>query len=197
MQLAIVDSGGANIGSVIYALRRLGIEAGLTADVETISSASHVILPGVGAASTAMRKLQSNGLDRLIPNLTQPVLGICLGMQLMYESSDEGHVNCLGVFAGKAQAFVPDRQRRVPHMGWNQLEALSHESPLLKDIEAGEYAYFVHSYALPVSIDTIASCHYGGKFAAMAQRKNFYAAQFHPERSAKVGAMLLKNFLEI
>ncbi len=196
MTVAIVDSGGANIGSVRYALNRLGVESQLTADEAIIRNAQRVILPGVGAAAAGMATLRSNGMAAVVPTLTQPVLGICLGMQLMFEGSEEGATDCLGIFRGQAKRFVGHPQRRVPHMGWNQLRP-SRQHALLDGINGGDYAYFVHSYALPVDANTLASSDYGEAFAAMAQRDNFHAAQFHPERSATVGARLLKNFLEL
>ena len=195
-RVAIADSGGANIGSVVYALERLGVPASLTADAEQIRDASHVILPGVGAAGPAMRYLRERGLDALIRELRQPVLGICLGMQLLFESTAEGDVACLGILPGRAERLVPTPGLRVPHMGWNRLEILVSD-PLLRGFGANDYAYFVHSYALPVSSTTLAVADHGGRFAAVARAGNFCAAQFHPERSAGVGARLLKNFLEL
>jgi glutamine amidotransferase len=193
--VAIIDSGGANIASLVFALRRLGCEASLTRDPRVISSASRVILPGVGAAADAMGRLAEHGLAQVIPALTQPVLGICLGMQLLFESSEEGPATCLGVLAGTARRFAAAPDRPVPHMGWNQLE-VAVESPLLHGVASGEYAYFVHSYALPVGPETIAQCDYGGTFAAAVSRGNFHATQFHPERSGKTGSRILQNFLE-
>jgi glutamine amidotransferase len=194
MKVAIVDSGGANIGSVIYALERLGCEAALTADAEQIRGAERVILPGVGAAAAAMASLAANGLDALIPELEQPVLGICLGLQLLFEGSEEGDTACLGVIPGRAGRFPDHPGRRVPHMGWNQLEPVV-DDPLLAGIDPGSYAYFVHSYAVPVGKATIAATHFGEPFTAVARHANFRAAQFHPERSASTGARLLDNFL--
>lgn len=196
MNVAIVDSGGANIGSVRYALNRLGADSLLTADHGAIVAADRVILPGVGAAAAGMSALRRHRLDNVVPRLTQPVLGICLGMQLMFESSAEADTACLGIFDGRAVRFAGTASRRVPHMGWNQLTRLR-DDPLLDGIGNGDYAYFVHSYALPVSSQSIASCDYGDAFAAIAQRDNFRAAQFHPERSAAVGAQLLQNFLRL
>lgn len=193
--VAIIDGGGANIASLRFALERLGREAVLTTDHDTIRAASHVILPGVGAAGAAMATLAAAGLDRLIPTLRQPVLGICLGMQLLYEASDEGDVACLGVIPGRARRFTPAADRPVPHMGWNQVHPIA-DVPLLAGIPDQAYCYFVHSYALPVTAATIATSSYGWEFAAMARQGNFLAAQFHPERSGPVGATLLANFLE-
>jgi glutamine amidotransferase len=194
-RVVIIDSGGANIASLVYALRRLGCEASLTRDPQEVRAASHVILPGVGAAANAMARLASNGMDAVVPTLTKPVLGICLGMQLLFEASDEGSTRCLGVFRGTARRFEPAPGRAVPHTGWNQLEITRH-APLLRGLDSGEYAYFVHSYALPPCAETIATCEYGGPFSAAVSRGNFHATQFHPERSGKAGARLLRNFLE-
>jgi len=192
--VAIIDGGGANIASLQFALERLGRESVLTTDPATIKAASHVILPGVGAARAGMERLTAAGLDRLIPALTQPVLGICLGMQLLFEASEEDDVRCLAVIPGTARRFVPAADRPVPHMGWNQLRKLT-SAPLMEGIADGAYCYFVHSYALPVTATTLATTSYGWDFAAMACQRNFLAAQFHPERSGATGAALLQNFL--
>lgn len=194
--VAIIDSGGANIASLVFALRRLGCEASLTRDPRVISSASRVILPGVGAAADAMGRLAEHGLAQVIPALTQPVLGICLGMQLLFESSEEGPATCLGVLAGTARRFAAAPDRPVPHMGWNQL-GVRLDTPLLRGIESGDYTYFVHSFALPVGPDTTATCDYGGEFSATVSRDNFHGTQFHPERSGRIGARILQNFLEV
>ncbi len=194
--VAIIESGGANTASLMFALRRLGAESHLTADPERIRAASHVILPGVGAAADAMTRLGRARLDGLIPTLRQPVLGICLGMQLLHESSDEGATRCLGVIPGRAQRLEPAPGRPVPHMGWNTLEGLA-ASPLLAGIDEGAYAYFVHSYALGLGAATLARTRYGADFGACVGWGNFYGAQFHPERSSAVGARLLGNFLSL
>lgn len=196
VRLAIIDSGGANIASLQFAVERLGIPSDLTTDPATLRSASHVILPGVGAASDCMRRLQNTGLVETIRTLTQPVLGICVGMQLLFESSEEGDVSCLGMLPGRVRRFANRRDLPVPHMGWNQLE-FNRASPLLNNIAAGDYVYFVHSYAAPVGESTLATCSYGESFAAIVQRGNVYGAQFHPERSARAGALLLRNFLQL
>jgi len=190
--VVIIDSGGANVASIALALERLGVSAELSDSPERVRRASHVILPGVGAAPDAMRRLRASGLDALIPSLTQPVLGICLGLQLLGTSSAEGDTECLGVFAGRAMRLAVAPGRPVPHMGWNRL-APGRASPLLDGIEA----YFVHSYALPSGPDTIATCDYGAPFAAIVSRGNFHGAQFHPERSATTGARLLANFIRL
>lgn len=195
-QVVIVASGGANIASLQYALQRLDAASTVSADANLIRAASHVILPGVGAAADAMSRLRERGLDALIPTLRQPVLGICLGMQLLYEASEEGDARCLGIIRGRAERFAPASDRPVPHMGWNTLD-IRRPCALLAGLENGDYGYFVHSYALPLSAATVASTDYGAAFSACVQSRNFYGAQFHPERSAAVGARLLKNFLDI
>jgi len=194
MDVVLVDAGGANIGSVNYALERLGVRARLSADAAVIAAADRVILPGVGAAPIGMRRLHELGLVDVVRNLTQPLLGICLGMQLLFEWSDEGDVECLGLLAGRVARMQPQPGVRVPHMGWNQLESSS-DDPLLAGIDAGASAYFVHGYAAPVTADTIASCTHGAAFAAVVRRGQCHGAQFHPERSGAVGARLLANFL--
>lgn len=195
MRVAVIDSGGANIGSVCYALERLGVSAALTADVAVIQAAERVILPGVGAAVPAMARLHELGLVATIRGLRQPLLGICLGMQLLFERSEEGAVECLGLLPGVVRKLTAAAGIRVPHMGWNRLKPCG-ESPLLAGITTGSQAYFVHSYAAPVSADCIASCEHGQIFAAMVERGNVAGTQFHPERSAAVGAQILKNFLQ-
>jgi imidazole glycerol-phosphate synthase subunit HisH len=194
--VVIIASGGANIASLQFALERLGADSRVSADPEQIRNASHVILPGVGAAADAMARLRQSNLDTLLPSLKQPVLGICLGMQLLFDASEEGQANCLGIIPGLAGRFAAAAGRPVPHMGWNTL-SIERPSALLDGLSPGDYAYFVHSYALAMSAATIASSHYGNPFSACVQRDNFYGAQFHPERSAKVGARLLRNFLEL
>jgi glutamine amidotransferase len=196
MTLAIIDSGGANIGSVRYALQRLGAESVFTADPEVIRRADRVILPGVGAAAAAMAQLRSHGLVSCIRELTQPVLGICLGMQLLFESSSEGDVDCLGLIAGRLERFGEAPGLRVPHMGWNHAN-VERADPLLEGLKEEPWFYFVHSYYAPVSPATLASCQHGVPFSAMVQQDNFRGAQFHPERSADQGAQILKNFLEL
>lgn len=192
----IVANGGANAASLEYALERLGARPRISAEPRAIRSATHVILPGVGAAQDAMRRLVGAGLSDLIPKLTQPVLGICLGMQLLYERSDEQDTPCLGVFPGLARRFERAPGRAVPHMGWNRLRPLG-EHPLLDGIRAGDYAYFVHGFAIAPGPETVAVSDYGIEFSAVVSRGNFHGAQFHPERSAKTGARLLANFLEL
>jgi imidazole glycerol-phosphate synthase subunit HisH len=195
-RVVIVANGGANIASLQFALERLQVPSQVSADHAVIAAASHVILPGVGAAADAMTRLRRDGLHELLPTLRQPVLGICLGMQLLFDASDEGQTQCLGIIPGRAQRFTAAPGRPVPHIGWNTLSSLR-DSPLLYGLHADYYAYFVHSYALPVSPATIASTQYGAPFSACVAWANFYGAQFHPERSAEVGARLLRNFLDI
>jgi len=195
-RLAIIDSGGANIASLQFAVERLGLPSDLTTDPATLRAATHVILPGVGAAADCMGRLQSAGLVDTIRGLRQPLLGICVGMQLLFDSSEEGNVACLGILPGRVQRFATRPELPVPHMGWNQLEFRG-PSPLLADIRQGDHVYFVHSYAVPVSDLTVATASYGDPFTAIVQRGNIYGAQFHPERSAKVGAQLLQNFLRL
>ncbi|MBT8441344.1 MAG: imidazole glycerol phosphate synthase subunit HisH, partial [Gammaproteobacteria bacterium] len=166
----------------------------LTVDAETIEAASHVILPGVGAAADSMRRLTQAGLVNLIPGLRQPFLGICLGLQLLFEASEEDDATCLGVFPGKARLFDSAPDHPVPHMGWNRIER-TRDSDLLDGIPDGSHFYFVHSYALDVTPDTLAVADYGRDFTAVVERDNFAAAQFHPERSGGCGARLLENFL--
>ena len=196
--IAIIDSGGANIASVRFALERLGVDSVLTADPAVISAAERVILPGVGAAPVAMAQLARAGLVECIRGLTQPVLGICLGMQLLFERSEEGDTPLLGLVGGTCGAFDPGMGLTVPHMGWNRLLPRGEgRHPLLSGVEDGAHVYFVHSYAAPVSADTAASCSYGVDFTALVARGNFMGAQFHPERSGPVGARILGNFLAL
>jgi glutamine amidotransferase len=190
----VIVASGANIASLQFALERRGAAAEVSADAQRIQAATHVILPGVGAAADAMARLRQNGLDGVIPRLTQPVLGICLGMQLLYEASEEGRAHCLGIIPGLAARFIEVPGRPVPHMGWNTLE-IQRNSRLLVGLGSEDYAYFVHSYALPLSDATVATCRYGVPFSACVEWRNFYGVQFHPERSAAVGARVLQNFL--
>ena len=193
--LAIVDSGGANIASVRFALERLGVQSELTADPAVIRSAERVILPGVGAANEGMRKLHERGLVECVRNLTQPVLGVCLGMQLLFESSEEGPTETLGLIPGVVALLPGAPGIQVPHMGWNTV-LCGRSGGLLDGITTDARFYFVHSYAAPVNAFTLASCDHGTPFAAIVQRANFSGVQFHPERSGVAGARLLKNFVE-
>lgn len=195
MSLVVVDSGGANIASVLHALRRLGVEPAFSADAATIRQGSRVILPGVGAAGRAMTVLREHGLVDVLRGLTQPVLGICLGMQLLFDSSEEDQAELLGLIPGRLARIPPTPGHRVPHMGWNSVR-LERPDPLCEGL-AGEWFYFVHSYAAPVGDSTLASCAHGPAFSAVVRQKNYCGAQFHPERSARAGAKLLQNFLAL
>ncbi len=196
LSVAIINSGGANINSVVFALERLGIEPVFTADRDQIRHASHVVLPGVGSAAAAMDQLQQSGLVELIPDLTQPVIGICLGMQLLFESSAEGDVPCLGIIPARIEALPVEAGLTIPHMGWNR-NALVNQHAILSDIEDGFYAYFVHSYAAPMGPWTVARSRHGREFSSIVSHRNFVGIQFHPERSATVGQQLLSNFLRL
>lgn len=193
--VAIIDSGGANIASLLFALQRLGHDASLTVDSDLIERADRVILPGVGAAADAMRRLRDAGLVDVIRSLGQPVLGICLGMQLLADASEEEDVECLGIIPGVARRLPVAAGFPVPNMGWCPV-AKTAETPLLQGIDGGSYFYFVHSYALPPSEFTLATADHVEAFSAVVGRDNFVAAQFHPERSSADGARLLRNFLE-
>lgn len=192
--VVLVDAGGTNIGSVRYALERLGIGAELSAEAERIRAASHVILPGVGAAGPGMARLHAAGLVAVLRGLRQPVLGVCLGMQLLFEHSEEGDTACLGVVPGRVRRIAAGADRRVPHMGWNRL-VRRRDDALFDGIEGAPFAYFVHGYAAPVGADTLASVDYGAPLAAVVRAGNFVGMQFHPERSGALGARLLHNFL--
>ena len=196
MSVVLVDAGGTNIGSVRYALQRLGTDAALTSDAAAIRAADKVILPGVGAAGPGMARLRELGLIDLLRSLTQPVLGVCLGMQLLCAHSEEGDTECLGLIPAEVRRFAERPGLRVPHMGWNPL-SVQREHLLLAGLGEGEQAYFVHSYAVPTGEWTLAPADYGEAFSAVVARGNFHGMQFHPERSAAVGAKLLRNFLAL
>lgn len=196
MEVAIIKYNAGNIRSVDYAMRRLGVSPIITADPEILGKADKVIFPGVGEAFTTMRYLKEHGLDRVIRDLRQPVLGICLGMQLLCESSEEGDTDCLGIFPTEVKRFIPARHEdKVPHMGWNSLNHLKGE--LFRNNDKGEFVYFVHSYYVPVNDFTIATTNYITPFSAALNKGNFFATQFHPEKSGSVGERILKNFLNI
>lgn len=195
-KVAIIDSGGANIASLRFALQRLGAESALTRDPQVLAEASHVLLPGVGAAADAMARLRKSGLDAVIPRLTQPLLGICLGMQLLFAGSAEGDVACLGIIDGRVEPLAGGEGLSIPHMGWNQVRR-SADCPLLAGVDDAEYFYFVHSYAAHPGPATSATSEHGAMFSAMVGRDNFFGTQFHPERSGAAGATVLKNFLEL
>lgn len=197
MSLVIVDTGCANLSSVAFAFDRLGEDAVISNDPAIIKAASHVIIPGVGAAPFAMEKITAKGLVPVLQSLTQPVMGICLGMQLLFETLYEGGTvtKGLGLIRGHVTRLDTHGQP-APHMGWNSLD-FSAAHPLLKDVASGDYAYFVHSFAADVSNATLASATYGATFTAIVGHKNIYGCQFHPERSSQTGARILKNFLDI
>ena len=191
--VVIVDYGAGNIQSVKYALNRLGIDAVLSSDVEVIKNADKIIFPGVGRAKFAMEKLTKAGLDKLIPTLTQPVLGVCLGMQLMCEHTAEDNTKGLGIFPIHVKEF--EKTLKVPQIGWNQISDL--KGDLFKDVNDESYTYFVHSFYIPDNKFSIASTNYGLKYSSAIQKDNFYATQFHPEKSGDVGEQILKNFINI
>jgi len=196
MDIAIVKYNAGNIYSVVHALERLGVTPTLTDDPELLSKADKVLFPGQGEASNAMRYLQEHGLDTVIRNLKQPILGICIGQQLMCKHSEEGDVDCLGIFDVPVLRFQPQRHEdKVPHMGWNQLTEM--KSELFKGLAEGDFVYFVHSFYVPECDCTIASTDYILPYSAALHRDNFYATQFHPEKSGSVGEKILRNFLEL
>ena len=193
MNVVIVDYGAGNIQSVIFALERQGVKAVLSNELEVIEKADKVIFPGVGHAAAAMEKLQASGIDILLPRLKQPLLGICLGMQLMCSHSEEGNTNGLGIFDAEVIAF--EKNLKVPHIGWNSIEQL--QGPIFKGIDNGSYIYMVHSYYAALSSETIAVCHYDVAYSAALAKDNFFGTQFHPEKSSVIGNKILKNFLAI
>lgn len=193
MKIVIINYGAGNIQSIKFAIKRLGYDAVLSSDVEEIQNADKVIFPGVGEASSAMKKLRDSGLDKIIPNLKQPVLGICLGMQLMCHSSEEGNTTGLGIFDVDVVKF--DTTVKVPQIGWNQINML--KSGLFEGITENEYIYLVHSFYAPLCTETIAECFYGVDYSAALQKDNFYGTQFHPEKSSSVGEKILENFLNM
>lgn len=196
MDIVILDTGCANLSSVKWAVQRLGYQPTVSRDKHLVLSADKLLLPGVGTASAAMQQLEERELISLITRCTQPVLGICLGMQILGSHSKErGEIKTLGLIPEKVRALETG-ELPTPHMGWNQVTAQAGH-PLFRDIDKEAYFYFVHSYAMPVNAFTIAQCHYGEAFSAAVQRDNFYGVQFHPERSGAAGAQLLKNFLEM
>lgn len=193
MNIVIINYGAGNIQSIKFAIQRLGYDAVLSHDVEEIQNADKVIFPGVGEASSAMSKLRESGLDTIIPHLKQPVLGICLGMQLMCNYSEEGETKGLGIFDVKVVKF--SHQVKVPQIGWNQISNL--KSSLFDGVGENEHIYLVHSFYAPLSADTIAESEYQLKYSAALQKNNFYGTQFHPEKSSDVGARILENFLNL
>lgn len=199
MNIVIIKYNAGNIESVNNALLRLGVNAEISADHQKIKSADKVIFPGVGEASTTMAYLKREGLDQLIPSLKQPVLGICLGLQLMCSYSEENDTPCLGIFEEQVKRFVPEPGMefitKVPHMGWNSLQQL--KGGIFDSSMEDQFVYFVHSYYAAVGEHTAAVCNYINPFSAALQKDNFYATQFHPEKSGTVGARILENFLKI
>ena len=196
MDIAIIKYNAGNIFSVDYALKRLGINPIITADHELLMKADKVIFPGVGEAKNTMEYLKYHQLDQLICDLKQPVLGICLGMQLLCKHSEEGDVDCLGIFNTNVQRFHPHTcEEKVPHMGWNTLT--NTQAPLFEDFTENEFVYFVHSFYVPLNEYTAAESNYIHPFSAALHKKNFYATQFHPEKSGATGEKILKNFLDI
>ena len=193
--IAIIDYKMGNLRSVENALKRLGAEFVVTADAEVIRRADRVLLPGVGNAAEAMENLRKADLVNVIRSLRRPVLGICVGMQVMCRHSEEGDAKCLGIFDARVKRFVPTAEEKVPHMGWNSIGNL--ESKLFKDIKGGEMVYYVHSYYPELCADTIATSHYINGFSGALGRDNFFGTQFHPEKSGIVGAQIIKNFLEL
>jgi glutamine amidotransferase len=194
-RVAVIDAGGANFHSVRAAFERLGAEVSVSADRGRLAEATHLVLPGVGAAAIAMKRLREARLDDYLASASQPLLGICLGMQVLFERSEEGDTGCLGLLPGAVTRVRPSPGRRVPHMGWNRLQACGDDA-LAAGLD-GEYAYFVHGYAAPVDAgSTVVACEHGERFAAVVSRGRLCGAQFHPERSGRVGARLLRNFLE-
>ena len=192
MRIAVIKYNAGNIQSVRYALERLGADFLVTDEPEEISRADKVIFPGVGEASTTMAYLRQKKMDQVIVDLKQPVLGICLGMQLMCRHSDENNTHCLGIFEETVRRFIPERELKVPHIGWNSLLRVT--GWLSHDLE-NQFVYFVHSYFVPVNQYTVAETEYGSPFSAAMKKDNFYAVQFHPEKSAKVGEGVLQSFL--
>ena len=193
MKIVIIDYGAGNIKSIQFAFERLGYHAVLSSDPEVIKEADRVIFPGVGEASNAMNKLRQTGLNKLIPTLKQPVLGICLGMQLMCKHSEENNTDGLGIFNLEVRRF--NNGLKVPQMGWNTIYKLN--SPLFKEVEEDAYMYLVHSYYAELNEDAIATTNYGKEYATALQKDNFYGVQFHPEKSSVIGEKILKNFIDL
>ncbi len=196
VKVVIIKYNAGNIYSVDYGLKRLGIAPVISDDPEIIRTADKVVFPGQGEASTTMNYLQKKGLDLLIRELKQPVLGICIGMQLMCRHSEEGNTDCLGIFDAEVKRFIPQQHEdKVPHMGWNSLTKT--RGQLFEKLPANPYVYFIHSYYVPVTKETAATCDYINPFSAAMQKDNFYATQFHPEKSGSIGEIILKNFIDL
>jgi glutamine amidotransferase len=195
--VAVVPGGGENVNCVLFALERIGVRPVLTLDPKTVAAAERVILMGVGAAAPGMAKLNANGLVDCLRGLQQPVLGICVGMQLLFERSAEGDVSCLGLLPGRIEALPSNGGLTVPHMGWNQIELLKPDQPLLEGIKTGDWAFYANSFYAPLSDASIARTNYGVPIAAVVTRGNVYGCQFHPEKSRRTGRRLLENFLRL
>lgn len=195
MEIAVVDYKGGNVQSVLFALERLGAQPILTADPEVLHRADKVLFPGEGEASSAMQALRESGLDQVLPTLTQPFLGICLGMQLLGVHSEENDTPMLGLLPFRVQRFVPDAEHKVPHMGWNNLQSL--QGPLFAGLGEADHVYFVHSFYAPVGPYTTAQAAHPAPFSAAVQHRNFYGVQFHTEKSGAVGTRILANFLSL
>ncbi len=194
--ITVIEIGCANTASVLFALERLGAKATLSSDPAEIAAATKVVLPGVGAAGFAMSRIRELGLYDVIRALKVPLLGVCLGQQLLFDSSEEGDVDCLGLIPGRVTKMTASPDLVVPHMGWNQLE-VTKDDPLTQGVANGEFAYFVHSFVCPVNDFTLATSTYGAPFAAMVRKDNVWGCQFHPERSSATGARILKNFVDL
>ena len=193
MKIVIIKYNAGNVYSVSSALKRLGYEATVTSDIDLIESADKIIFPGVGEASSAMKYLEENGLNKIIPKLKQPFLGVCLGLQLLCKYSEENDTECLGLFDERVKLFPPEK--KVPHMGWNSIK--TGDNKLFKNLHENSFVYFVHSYFAELSKYTIAETNYILPFSAALKKDNFYAVQFHPEKSGVVGEQILKNFIEL
>ncbi|WP_349321491.1 imidazole glycerol phosphate synthase subunit HisH [Asticcacaulis sp. MM231] len=194
--ITVIEIGCANTASVLFALERLGAKARLSADPTEIAAATKVVLPGVGAAGFAMSRIRELGLYDTIRGLKVPLLGVCLGQQLLFEGSEEGDVECLGLIPGRVTKMTASQDLVVPHMGWNQLEVIKAD-PLTAGVNDDDYAYFVHSFVCPVNEFTLTTSTYGAPFAAMVRKDNVFGCQFHPERSSAIGARILENFLRV
>lgn len=192
MEVVVLDYGAGNVRSVVFALERLGISARLSNDPQVISNADYIIFPGQGAAAMAMNKLNLSGLTAVLPNLKQPILGICLGMQLLFENTEEGNTRGLGILKGSVKKF---ESGKIPQMGWNSLQNI--RGPLFDSINENTHMYLVHSYYAPVVPETLATTTYGTTYSVAVQKDNFYGVQFHPEKSSQAGQQLLQNFLQI
>lgn len=195
MKVVVIRYQAGNIQSVLFALQRLGASPTLSSDAKVISGADKVIFPGVGEASSTMKELRASGLDKTIINLKQPVLGICLGLQLMCKHSEEGNADCLGIFNLNVKRFHPQADLKVPHVGWNNIQNL--KGPLFKGVNEGSFVYYVHSFYAETGTETVATTNYVNPFSAALSKDNFHAMQFHPEKSGTIGETMLKNFLKL